>query len=256
MTGLTEKKYTLRYMNVIPERLKPGEPLPDLRGLKSPTSTISWAATPNQDASCSKGLLNSSMEDSLSMLDSCDSSNSKAGHNSDSDSCKCLAAGAKSTSPFASGAPSYNLPLKSMQRVMSPLGDPFNDYAETDLDQPTDYSLKYAEHTSDDDKQSSAYFTNTEPELDTVKTYCTEGTPYQGSLNSSRASSASDLHEESRSKTYLRKLCESAHRVPSDGSKIFHANSIADRNFKQSRISARVSSTADSLRSTTASGKA
>lgn len=47
-----------------------------------------------------------------------------------------------------------------------------NVYAETDLDQPTDYSLRYAEE---------------EPEK--PQTYCTEGTPY----NFSTATSLSDL---------------------------------------------------------------
>lgn len=47
-----------------------------------------------------------------------------------------------------------------------------NVYAETDLDQPTDYSLRYAE----DDTEKP-------------QTYCTEGTPY----NFSTATSLSDL---------------------------------------------------------------
>lgn len=47
-----------------------------------------------------------------------------------------------------------------------------NVYAETDLDEPTDYSLRYAE----DDTEKP-------------QTYCTEGTPY----NFSTATSLSDL---------------------------------------------------------------
>ncbi|KAF7998583.1 hypothetical protein HCN44_010991 [Aphidius gifuensis] len=69
----------------------------------------------------------------------------------------------------------------------------FGDYAETDLDQPTDYSLRYAEDdTDDDEKPSTQYFTPTEQE-DTVKTYCTEGTPYETPFNFSNATSMSDL---------------------------------------------------------------
>lgn len=45
-------------------------------------------------------------------------------------------------------------------------------YAETDLDQPTDYSLRYVEE-----------------DTDKTQTYCTEGTPY----NFSTATSLSDL---------------------------------------------------------------
>lgn len=47
-----------------------------------------------------------------------------------------------------------------------------NVYAETDLDQPTDYSLRYAEE-----------------DTEKPQTYCTEGTPY----NFSTATSLSDL---------------------------------------------------------------
>lgn len=73
----------------------------------------------------------------------------------------------------------------------------YGDYAETDLDQPTDYSLRYAEDdTDEDEKQNSGYFAENEqafvPE-DTVKTYCTEGTPYETPFNFSTATSMSDL---------------------------------------------------------------
>ncbi|EFN83020.1 Adenomatous polyposis coli protein [Harpegnathos saltator] len=69
-------------------------------------------------------------------------------------------------------------------------------YAETDLDQPTDYSLRYAEDdTDDDEKQSTEYFPGGEQE-DTVKTYCTEGTPYETPFNFSTATSMSDLRVE------------------------------------------------------------
>ncbi|XP_043275085.1 adenomatous polyposis coli homolog [Venturia canescens] len=73
---------------------------------------------------------------------------------------------------------------------------PYGVYAETDLDQPTDYSLRYAEDdTDDEEKQSDAYFNGNEQE-DTVKTYCTEGTPYETPFNVSSATSMSDLRLE------------------------------------------------------------
>ncbi|KAJ8678092.1 hypothetical protein QAD02_013879 [Eretmocerus hayati] len=75
--------------------------------------------------------------------------------------------------------------------------------------QQKDYTLKYSDHISDDDKQSSAYFTSTDHEQDTVKTSCNEETPYQSSIDSSRASSAADLHEDSRSRSHLRKITSS-----------------------------------------------
>ncbi|KAG7197006.1 hypothetical protein KM043_017542 [Ampulex compressa] len=71
--------------------------------------------------------------------------------------------------------------------------DLFGDYAETDLDQPTDYSLRYAEDdTDDDEKQSPEYFPSSMQE-DTIKTYCTEDTPYETPFNFSTATSMSDL---------------------------------------------------------------
>ncbi|XP_046593776.1 adenomatous polyposis coli protein isoform X3 [Neodiprion lecontei] len=75
--------------------------------------------------------------------------------------------------------------------------DVFGVYAETDLDQPTDYSLRYAEDdTDEEEKQNSGYFAENEqafvPE-DTIKTYCTEGTPYETPFNFSTATSMSDL---------------------------------------------------------------
>ncbi|KAG5892093.1 hypothetical protein JTB14_011993 [Gonioctena quinquepunctata] len=66
----------------------------------------------------------------------------------------------------------------------------FGMYAETDLDQPTDYSLRYAEDDSDSEISKS------EPQeyvQDTIKTYCTEDTPYETPFNFSTATSMSDL---------------------------------------------------------------
>lgn len=72
----------------------------------------------------------------------------------------------------------------------------FGIYAETDLDQPTNYSLRYGEDDSDlesCDKISN----NTRNEFvqDTVRTYCTEGTPYETPFFSN-ATSMSDLRME------------------------------------------------------------
>lgn len=80
-------------------------------------------------------------------------------------------------------------------------------YAETDLDQPTDYSLRYAEDdTDDEEKQSTEYFPGSEQE-DTIKTYYTEGTPYETPFNFSTATSMSDLRvEDTKEGDVLKKL--------------------------------------------------
>ena len=88
--------------------------------------------------------------------------------------------------------------------------DIFGDYVETDLDQPTDYSLRYAEDdTDEDEKENPVYFPRNEQE-DTVKTYCTEGTPYQTPFNFSTATSMSDLRvedsKEGDAKKFLKKM--------------------------------------------------
>lgn len=84
----------------------------------------------------------------------------------------------------------------------------YGDYAETDLDQPTDYSLKYAEGSEETEFEKNHELSGTEPERpersyydgndpiheDTLKTYCTEGTPYETPYNFSTATSMSDLH--------------------------------------------------------------
>lgn len=70
-------------------------------------------------------------------------------------------------------------------------------YAETDLDQPTDYSLQYAEDDSDSDCDKVSKNEGEEFVQDTVKTYCTEGTPYETPFNFSTATSMSDLRIES-----------------------------------------------------------
>ena len=82
----------------------------------------------------------------------------------------------------------------------------YGDYAETDLDQPTDYSLKYAEDEETEfekncqltaqgrDRQERNYYVGNDPlHEDTLKTYCTEGTPYETPYNFSTATSMSDL---------------------------------------------------------------
>ncbi|XP_012260525.2 uncharacterized protein LOC105688636 isoform X2 [Athalia rosae] len=80
-------------------------------------------------------------------------------------------------------------------------GEVYGDYAESDLDQPTDYSLRYAEDDTDeeDEKQDSEFFAEREQAFsseDTIKTYCTEGTPYETPFNFSTATSMSDLRVE------------------------------------------------------------
>ncbi|KRT78692.1 Armadillo repeat containing protein, partial [Oryctes borbonicus] len=72
-------------------------------------------------------------------------------------------------------------------------------YAETDLDQPTDYSLRYAEDDSDSDLcDKKGEFIQ-----DTVKTYYTEGTPYETPFNFSTATSMSDLRMETNEKVVI-----------------------------------------------------
>lgn len=68
----------------------------------------------------------------------------------------------------------------------------YGDYRETDLDQPTDYSLRYCEERSDTASSASESRPPSVHE-DTIKHFCTEGTPYETPLNFSTATSASDL---------------------------------------------------------------
>lgn len=68
-------------------------------------------------------------------------------------------------------------------------------YAETDLDEPTNYSLQYVEDDSEEEICDPVAKAN-EFIQDTVKTYCTEGTPYQTPFNFSTANSMSDLRSE------------------------------------------------------------
>ncbi|XP_044757861.1 adenomatous polyposis coli protein-like [Coccinella septempunctata] len=72
----------------------------------------------------------------------------------------------------------------------------FSIYAETDLDQPTDYSLRYAENNPESDVEvcdNEEKTATTEFVGDSVKTYCTEGTPYETPFNFSTSTSMSDL---------------------------------------------------------------
>ncbi|XP_066257958.1 adenomatous polyposis coli homolog isoform X2 [Euwallacea similis] len=97
----------------------------------------------------------------------------------------------------SSGTKPRNIPLemsKSDERKYSDKKetDDFDiGYTETDLDQPTDYSLRYAE--DDSDSEICSKITKQEFVQDTVKTYCTEGTPYETPFVFSNATSMSDL---------------------------------------------------------------
>lgn len=96
---------------------------------------------------------------------------------------------------LADGSQTSRVPKKEFNERDNKV-DLFGDYAETDLDQPTDYSLRYAEDdTDEEEKQNSEYFPGSEQE-DTIKTYCTEGTPYETPFNFSTATSMSDLRVE------------------------------------------------------------
>lgn len=82
----------------------------------------------------------------------------------------------------------------TFNNVVKSYNNSFTMYAETDLDQPTDYSLRYAEDDSDSDRCNKISKTEA-PEFvqDTIKTYCTEDTPYETPFNFSTATSMSDL---------------------------------------------------------------
>lgn len=83
--------------------------------------------------------------------------------------------------------------------------DLFGDYAETDLDQPTDYSLRYAEDDTDEEEKQGAEYFPVNGQEDTIKTYCTEGTPYETPFNFSTATSMSDLRVEDMKESDLSK---------------------------------------------------
>lgn len=68
----------------------------------------------------------------------------------------------------------------------------YGDYQETDLDQPTDYSLRYAEHQSETGSDMSEPAGPSVHE-DTIKHFATEGTPYETPAIFSTATSMSDL---------------------------------------------------------------
>ncbi|KAH0552150.1 uncharacterized protein LOC123270267 [Cotesia glomerata] len=150
---LLEKKNSLRFKNSFGEKFTEDN-------LNTITSTISWATAASQESS----LLRSPIENKLSPTDSVKSSISPT-----------------DTSKF--NETGFIKPL------LSPVSNDknlFGDYAETDLDEPTNYSLRYAERNSDDEKLATEYFAGSEQD-DTVKTYYTEGTPRGTSLNSSQS---------------------------------------------------------------------
>ncbi|XP_036148505.1 uncharacterized protein LOC105840120 isoform X2 [Monomorium pharaonis] len=236
-TTSSEKKYALRYENVIPDQLKSSDIFdPALNELRCTNSTISWAAIPNEESSQTS--LHSSIENNASVINRSVSSSSKTGSQSSiSEEVGATVQGkadyrqaidSSKPASYLSDVPSRKenakkvlLPqhdvLNTIQKAMSPAtivhspdNSLFGDYAETDLDQPTDYSLRYGEQNIDDEKQHSNFFLGNDQELlheDTVRTYYTEGTPRERSLNSSRATSASDLQDDNRISS-LKKLPE------------------------------------------------
>ncbi|XP_076254501.1 uncharacterized protein LOC143192764 isoform X3 [Rhynchophorus ferrugineus] len=96
---------------------------------------------------------------------------------------------------YSETKPSVSSPAGSKsasKEVLKQEGDGFSiGYTETDLDQPTDYSLRYTEVDSDSD--ICGKISKQEYVQDTVKTYCTEGTPYETPYVFSNATSISDL---------------------------------------------------------------
>ncbi|XP_068984598.1 adenomatous polyposis coli protein-like isoform X5 [Bombus flavifrons] len=243
----SEKKYTLRYKNAIPDRLKSSDGFNGLVDLRCTNSTISWSSAPDQESACSQNLLHSSVEDNLPQsITSVLKTGSQSSISEETELNVCTKTEYVSTKPEIETSSSTSLSfvnnsspakdninfgnvydktvlhqhssLNTIQQAISPTvsyrteGNLFSDYAETDLDQPTDYSLRYAERSLEDEgKPHSHYFPSNDQELiheDTVKTYCTEGTPHGTSLNSSRAASASDLQEDSRQRSLLKKIQE------------------------------------------------
>ncbi|KAL6437063.1 hypothetical protein ACFW04_004989 [Cataglyphis niger] len=260
----SERKYTLRYKNAIPERLRPSDGF-DMNELRCTNSTISWATAPNQEPSQTS--LHSSIENNMSLIDQSASSSSKAGSQSsvseEAEATVCAKSDYRRTtakavvdsskpvsylrdiSPMKENANFSNVyaekallrhdTLNSIQKAISPTIDPdgnlFGDYAETDLDQPTDYSLRYGEQTIDDEKQHSGFFSANDQGLlheDTVRTYYTEGTPRETSLNSSRATSASDLQDDSRIRNSSKKLPERYKARPTEDHGECKALSLTD----------------------------
>lgn len=236
----SERKYALRYKNAISEQLGPSDVF-DINELRCTNSTISWAAVPNQESSQTS--LHSSIENNVSPIDRNVSSSSKIDSQSsvseeieatvkpdyrrtaanatvDSSKAASYLSDVSSINGSARKIPSHRQhdALNGIQKAISPAAivhspddNLFSDYAETDLDQPTDYSLRYGEQTIDDEKQHSDFFSGNDQGLlheDTVRTYYTEGTPRETSLNSSRATSASDLQDDSRTRSASKKLSE------------------------------------------------
>ncbi|XP_033362797.1 uncharacterized protein LOC117240889 isoform X6 [Bombus vosnesenskii] len=241
----SEKKYTLRYKNAIPDRLKSSDGFNGLVDLRCTNSTISWSSAPDQESACSQNLLHSSVEDNLPQsITSVLKTGSQSSISEETELNVCTKTEYVSTKPEIETSTSLSFvnnsspakdninfgnvydktvlhqhsSLNTIQQAISPTvsyrteGNLFSDYAETDLDQPTDYSLRYAERSLEDEgKPHSHYFPSNDQELiheDTVKTYCTEGTPHGTSLNSSRAASASDLQEDNRQRSLLKKIQE------------------------------------------------
>ncbi|XP_034948754.1 adenomatous polyposis coli protein-like [Chelonus insularis] len=103
-----------------------------------------------------------------------------------------------------------SMKMKSRREKFREGSSMLGDYAETDLDQPTDYSLRYAEDdTDEEDKQNDNYYQVNGSSEDTVKTYYTEGTPYETPCNFSTATSMSDLRlEESKDLDISGKICK------------------------------------------------
>lgn len=265
----SERKYALRYKNAIPEQLRPSDVFdPTLNELRCTNSTISWAAVPNQESS--QISLHSSIENT-SVIDQSVSSSSKTGSQCSvseeveetvrSKSDYQRATDSSKQIPYLSNISSMKEnarkvllrqhdTLNSIQKtilpatiVHSPDDNLFGDYAETDLDQPTDYSLRYGEQTIDE-KQHSDFFSGNDQGLheDTVKTYYTEGTPREMSLNSSRATSASDLQDDSRIRNSSKKLPErykAKHMEDYGECKALSLTDVPKPNFTETKLNLR-----------------
>ncbi|KAL7302959.1 hypothetical protein TKK_0004186 [Trichogramma kaykai] len=143
----SEKKYTLRYMNVMPERMKPGEPLPDLRNITRDSSAILWTPGFNQGANSTSNLPNNHSKDNASMLTTtCESPSLKKNKKSESVS-RIPSASKNKSIPI-------NLSLKTYQKGFT--GN-------------SNYNFKHHNRISDEDELNSGYSVKKEQRQDTSR---------------------------------------------------------------------------------------
>lgn len=180
--GKVEKKYTLRYKNAIPEGLKPGEPLPDLRGLNCTNSTISWAIAPNQDESCSKSWLDSSVKDDSTV-----------------------------STPNKSLLLKSKIPsdLESNSKIISPARDDFHkNFTKMNINGLPDFNIKGMEKIETNENHDSLLSpTNDEIKRSFNKSRCSDDTYQSYSLNSCQTSVSNETLVKNTNQLKIDSLC-------------------------------------------------